>query len=337
LGVDVSKSTLSVCLKAPGKVNAIWTNKSVPNTERGFALIADTAVKKIAKTCQASFKVAIGVESTGVYSEKLSYYFTDKQSERFTVYVLNPMAVRSFAKSAMAKNKNDEADAQAIASYMSVAIPEHIIHPWVAPTAEEVMLNTLSKRREELVVMRVEETNRLEKLRSKVKVSDEVLGSVHRFIDFLDCEIKQIEENIKDNVDSHPGMKSDVELMRSIPGVGDVASVVIESETGGLNNFSRVRQLVAYIGLSPEEHTSGSSVYRHSHISKRGNARVRRVLYMCAMVASRVNPIIKRFYESLVARGKSKKLAIVACMRKLLHIIWGVVKRGERFDPDYAK
>jgi transposase len=337
LGVDVSKKHLSVNLRDPSKDNPLWTNKSIPNTDIGFALIEDTVAKRISKFCKGPFKVAIGMESTGVYGEKLAYYFNGRQSRGFTVYVLNPMAVKSFARSAMAKNKNDAADAQAIASYLSVAIPNRTIMPWVAPTEEEAALNSLSKRREELVAMRAEERNHLEKLMNGANASDEALGSVHRFIDFLDCEIKHIEKEIERHVCKHPGMKIDVDLLRSIPGIGEAASVVIESETCGLSKFSRVRQLTAYVGLSPEEHTSGTSVYRHSHISKRGSARIRRVLYMCAMSAIRSNPIIKIFYERLVARGKCKKLAIVACMRKLLHIIWGVLKKGVCFDPEYAK
>jgi transposase len=337
LGVDVSKKTLSVYLKDPRKDNAIWTNKSISNDAKGFAVIADPAMKKIAKGCTEPFTVAIGMESTGVYGERLAYYFHEHQSENFTVYVLNPMAVRSFAKSAMTKNKNDAVDAQVIASYMSVAISEKIVYPWVAPSEDEAILNALSKRREELVNIRTEEQNRLEKQENKANASGDVVESVQRSIKYLDEEIVQIEKSIRDHVDKNPGMKNDLELMRSIPGIGDVTSVVIESETGGLSNFSNVRQLTAYVGLSPVEYTSGTSVYKRSHISKRGNSRIRRVLYMCAMIAVQANPTIRRFYERLVTKGKSKKLAIVACMRKLLHILWGVIKHGKRFDPAYLK
>ncbi|GHV42692.1 IS110 family transposase [Synergistales bacterium] len=337
LGVDVSKKTLSVYLKDTRKDNAVWTNKSVSNDEKGFAVIADTVIKKISKVCTEPFTVAIGMESTGVYGERLAYYFQEHMSENFTVYVLNPMAVHSFAKSSMTKNKNDAVDAQVIASYMSMAIPGKIVSPWIAPSEDEVILNALSKRREELVGMRTEEQNRLEKQENKANSSDDVVGSVQRSIEYLDDEITRIEKGIRDHVDKNPGMKNDLDLMRSIPGIGDVTSVVIESETGGLSNFSSARQLTAYVGLSPVEHTSGTSVYKRSHISKRGNARIRHVLYMCAMVAVRVNPMIRSFYERLVARGKSKKLAIVACMRKLLHILWSVIKHNRKFDPAYAK
>jgi transposase len=331
------KKLFSVYLKDIRKDNAVWTNKSVSNDEKGFAAIADTVMKKIAKNCTEPFTVAIGMESTGVYGERLAYYFHKHCCKNFTVYVLNPMAVHSFAKSAMTKNKNDAVDAQVIASYMSHAIPDKIVSPWVAPCEEEVILNALSKRREELVGMRTEEQNRLEKQENKANTSEDVVDSVQRSIEYLDDEIVQIEKRIRDHVDKNPDMKNDIELMRSIPGIGEVTSVVIESETGGLSNFTSARQLTAYAGLTPVEHTSGTSVYKRSHISKRGNARIRHVLYMCAMVAVRVNPIIKSFYERLVTKGKSKKLAIVACMRKLLHILWSVIKHDRKFDPAYAK
>lgn len=337
LGVDVAKQTLAVNLKDPCKENALWTNKSVPNNEKGFALIAETVRKKIlAKGNKQPFRIVIGMESTGVYGERLAYYFHDLRDEGFTVYVLNPAAVRNFAKSAMTKNKNDSVDAQVIAFYLSVAVPQHIVAPWIPPTEEEVRLRELSKRREELIQTRTEEVGRLEKHQSRVNAPVVVVESVENLIHHLNEEIDAIEKEISNHIDRHPDLKKDVDLMRSIPGVGDVSSVVIQSETGGLSKFSKVRQLIAYIGLAPEEFSSGSSVYKRSHISRKGNSRIRSVLYMCALSASRSNPVIKEFYERLVARGKCKKVAIVACMRKLVCIIWGVVKNATAFDPEYA-
>jgi transposase len=338
LGVDVSKGTLSVNLRDTSKGTPLWTNKNISNTERGFAQIADTAINKIvAKGYERPFTVFIGMESTGVYGERLAHYFYGKREEGFVVYVLNPMAVRAFAKSTMTKNKNDSVDAQVIASYMSVAVPQGIVSSWVAPSAEEIRLTELSKRREELVGIRAEEKQRLEKHRQKAQPDDEVVGSVEGLIRHLSDEIERIEKKISDHVGKHPKLKSNIELMRSIPGIGEVASVIIQSETGGLDKFASAKQLTSYVGLSPQEHTSGTSVHKKSHIGKRGNPRVRRVMFMCAMVASRRNPVIKTFYERLLARGKGKKVAIAACMRKLLHILWGVVKNGKEFDPEYAK
>jgi transposase len=295
------------------------------------------AVKKAAKASAGPFTVAVGMESTGVYGERAAYYFHGDCRGIFSVYILNPMAVRPFAKSTMAKNKNDAVDAHVIASYLSVALQENIALPWVAPPEEEKTLSAMSKRREELTLMLTEERNRLEKLENQAVPSERMLQSVMRSIDFLVSEIRLIENEIEIHVRKTPGVKSSVELMRSIPGIGDVASVVIESETNGLSKFTGVRQLTAYVGLVPEEHSSGASVLKRSRISKRGNARIRHVLYMCAISAIRFNPVIKNFYERLAARGKKKKVAIVACMRKLLHIIWGVVKKGKAFDFSYGR
>lgn len=336
LGVDVAKQTLAVNLKDSTKANPLWTNKSVPNNEKGFALIAETAVKKIiAKGYKHPFTIVLGMESTGVYGERLAHYFNSLPSG-FVVYVLNPAAVHAFAQSNMAKNKNDSADAQLIASYLAFAVPQQIVSPWVPPTATEVLLQELSKRREELIQTRTVETNRLEKHQFRVNRPDLVVESIESLIQHLDDEVKAIEKEISDHIDRHPGLKKEMDLMRSIPGIGDVASVVIQSETGGLSKFSKVRQLISYIGLAPREFSSGSSVHRHSHISKMGNSRIRSVLYMCAMCAIRSNSVIKEFYERLVTRGKSKKVAIIACMRKLLCIVWGVVKNAKAFDPKHA-
>ena len=110
----------------------------------------------------------------------------------------------------------------------------------------------------------------------------------------------------------------------------------LQGESDGLINFASVKGLVSFVGIAPREHTSGTSVFKRSKISRRGNTRIRHHLYMATLVAARVNPVIKEFYERLLNRGKCKKLALVACMRKMLHIIWGVMKNRKRFDPCYS-
>lgn len=336
LGVDVAKKTLAVSLKDPIKENPLWTNKSVSNDEKGFASIADKTTKIIIdKGYKQPFTIVIGMESTGVYGERLAHYF-DALRDRFVVYVLNPSAVHSFAQSSMVKNKNDSVDAKIIASFLEFAVPKKLVAPWLPPTTDEVRLQELSKRREELIHTRTAETNRLEKHLFRVNSPNVVVESVKNLILHLENEIKAIEKEISDHVDRHPDLKKDIELMQSIPGIGETTPIVIQSETGGLSRFSEVRQLIAYVGLAPREFSSGSSVYRHSHISKRGNSRIRSVLYMCAMSAIKWNPVITAFYRELLARGKCKKVAIVACMRKLLCIVWGVVKNAKAFDPKHA-
>ncbi len=220
LGIDVSKRSLAVNLKDPSKGNALWTNKSLPNNEKGFALIAETAVRKIAaKGYAVPFTIVVGMESTGVYGERLAYYFYERRAEGFCVYVLNPAGVRSFAKSAMTKNKNDAVDAHIIASYLSAAVPQGVVYAWVPPTPEEARLRALSKRREELVNLRTQEKNRLEKLGGQFCPPATVVSSVESVIEHVETEIQQIEKEISNHIDRHPGLKTDVDLMRGIPGL----------------------------------------------------------------------------------------------------------------------
>ena len=315
LGVDVSKKTLSVVL-TDHKDKTLWSNKSIPNDETGFKKLVETVIKNASKKAgKEEYSIAAGMESTGVYGERLAYYLNgNSHNGRIVTYVLNPAAVRAFGNSVMAPNKNDSADAQLIASYLSMAVTKEQISPWKAPSPEGRALRELSSRREELTDLHASECNRLEK---------------------LEC-MQAPPEEIEEHIDDDPCMSEDIELLRSIPGIGDVTSVTLQGESDGLINFASVKGLVSFVGIAPREHTSGTSVFKKSKISRRGNSRIRHRLYMATLVAARVNPVIKEFYERLLNRGKCKKLALVACMRKMLHIIWGVMKNRKRFDPCYS-
>ncbi|GHV45946.1 hypothetical protein FACS1894204_06560 [Synergistales bacterium] len=275
---------------------------------------------------------ALGMEVTGIYSEQLAYFFYGNE-KCFVPYVLNPVAVRSYAKACMEANKNDPTDARVIASYLAVSIAKGHIAAWEAPTEEERFLRALSRRREELVHLLTSEKNRLEKLNNMAKPTDEVVKSVEEHIQYLKTATEGIESDIDSCINTHSDLKKNDELLRSIPGIGVITATAILGEAGDLSQFEGVKQLTSFVGIAPVEYTSGSSVSKHSRISKRGNARIRHYLYMAAMIAVRVNPVMREFYERLLERGKVKKVALIACMRKLLHLIWGVLKNQSMFDP----
>ena len=338
LGVDVSKKTLSVVL-TDHKDKTLWSNKSISNDEIGFKKLVETVIKNVSKKAagKEEYSIAAGMEATGVYGERLAYYLNgNSHNGRIITYVLNPAAVRAFGNSVMAPNKNDSADAQLIASYLSMAITKGQISPWKAPSPEGRALKELSRRRDELIGLLDSEYNRLEKLECMQEPSEAIIENVNEHICYLKDSIRSLEKEIEDHIDDDPRMRDDIELMRSIPGIGEVTSVTLQGESDGLSNFTSVKGLVSFVGIAPSEHTSGTSVHRRSKISRRGNARIRHHLYMATLVATRVNPVIKEFYERLLNRGKCKKLALVACMRKMLHIIWGVIKTRKSFDPCYS-
>jgi len=337
LGVDVSKSSLAVAL-IDQQDKIVWSNKSIPNTPNGFKKLAEQALKHaVKKGGEQDVAIALGLESTGVYGERLVYFFHEyDQESRFVPYVLNPMAVRSYAKACMEANKNDPTDARVIASFLAVAIAKGNATPWAPPSEEERILRALSRRREELVHLLTSEKNRREKLNHMANPADEVVKSVGELIQYLETAIEAIESDINDHIDVHPDLKQNDELLRSIPGAGEVTSAAILGEAGDLSRFEGVKQFTSFVGIAPVEYSSGSSVSRHTRISKRGNTQIRHYLYMAAMIAVRVNPVIREFYKRLLERSKGKKVALVACMRKLLHLIWGVLKNQCKFDPQYA-
>jgi transposase len=143
--------------------------------------------------------------------------------------------------------------------------------------------------------------------------------------------VKQIHHHI----DRHPDLKAQQELLKSIPGIGDTTSFYLLGELGDLTRFSDVRQLVALVGLNPQQRQSGRSLRYTAGIARMGRASLRAALYMPAIVASKHNPILRVFAQRMAAQGLTPKQVIVAVMRKLLHLAYGVLKHRQPFDPHY--
>jgi transposase len=337
LGIDVSKSSLAVAL-TDRQEKILWSNKSVPNNQVGFKKLVEQILKHAAKKSEGQdFVIAAGMEATGVYGEQLAHFLHDNNHEgRIVPYVLNPAAVRSYSDACMEINKNDPRDARGIASFLSLAIARGQVSPWRAPSEEEHTLRALSRRREELVHLLTSEKNRLEKLNNMASPSEEVVKSVEEHIQYLKAAIANIAEDIDDHIDTHPMLRRNAEFLRSIPGIGEVSTSTVLGEAGDISKFEGVKQFTSFVGITPMEYTSGSSINKRSMISRRGNTRIRHCLYMATMIAVRINPVLREFYRRLLERGKVKKVALIASMRKLLHLIWGVLKNQRMFEPHHS-
>ena len=166
--------------------------------------------------------------------------------------------------------------------------------------------------------------------------SEQSLAYQARLNAFMDEQIEELSQQVRDNIDHDPDLKQRKDLLTSIPGIADVTAARLLAEIPPLERFDGAPQLAAYAGLTPREHQSGATVFRRGHLTKTGNAHLRHALYMPALVAMRWNPIIQAFVTRLQQRGKSKMTIVGAVMRKLLHIVYGVLKSGEPFDPNYA-
>lgn len=336
LGIDVSKASLSVVLMSSDN-KVLWSSKKIANQPSGFKQMVEHASKIASKHADGDdYSIAAGMESTGVYGEQLSYYLADNNmSGRISLYVLNPFAVKSYRKATMHLNKNDAADARLIASYLISMITTGQITPWQAPSLAERLLRELTRRRAELVTLREAEYNRLEKFRAGGSHPHPVIESVQELIAHLEQQIREIDEAIEKHIDD-AGLRDTAELLRSIDGIGKVSSASFIGEAGDISRYRSVKQLVSRLGIAPCENQSGTSVHKKPVMSRMGSAVLRHAMYMAALVATRKNKVISAFYNRLLARGKCKKLAVIASMRKLLHIIWGVLTHGVKFDPEYA-
>jgi transposase len=191
-------------------------------------------------------------------------------------------------------------------------------------TESERELRELSRRRATLVQQGQQESNRLENVRSKLARS-----SIQRTLKMLVKERAKIEVAINTIIQQNGEFRKRASDYQSVQGVGPVVSATVLAEVPDLPNFDSGRQAAAYLGVVPRTRQSGSSLDRPGGITKRGNSRVRAVLYMAAIVGMKTDPVLREFAERLRKSGKKPKVIIVAIMRKLVHILYGIAKSGE--------
>lgn len=311
LGIDVAKAKLDCALRLPdGKLRS----KVVENNFKGFNALTEWLEKHEATT------VHVCMEATGVYWESVAEYLA---TQGMVVSVVNPAQIKAFGASRMVRTKTDKVDAKLIAGFCFERSPE----PWRAPTPSEQALRAMVLRLEALQAMRTQESNRLEVARDAVK------AGIAAHIEWLDEQIKTLAKTIRDHIDGDKTMKDKQVILESIPGVGERTIAILLAFYSNLDRFGNARQAVAFAGLDPRQHESGSSVKGKPRLSKIGHAFLRKALYMPAMVTLYRTAWGKLFRDRLAAAGKPPKLIIGAMMRKLIHVAYGVLKSGKSFDP----
>jgi transposase len=179
--------------------------------------------------------------------------------------------------------------------------------------------------------MRSQEKNRLG------TAHESVIPLIKEHIVYLDQEIKKIRKEIAGLIEQDPNLKQREELLDSIPGLGKATIPHLLTELDDLDKFNHVREMVAFIGLAPKGTLSGSSIKGKPRLSKIGHARLRKALYMPALVSIQCNPVMIDFYNRLKDKGKNGKVIVCAIMRKLVHVIFGVLKSGKMYDPNYQQ
>lgn len=310
LGIDIGKQNFNVALLVNGKIKF----KAVKNSKEGFQALSDWLKKHNAGRVHAC------MEATGSYGDDIALYLFDAGH---TVSVVNPARIKGFAQSELIRTKNDTVDAGVIARFCFAMQPE----PWTPLPPATRELQAVVRRIDALISMHTQESNRLDVSHKLVK------PSIKKHIAYLDSEIMKLKAQVRSGIDNDPDLRNKKELLTSIPGIGDATVAVILAELD-FARFDSVKQVVAFIGLAPKEKLSGSSVKGKPRICKIGSARLRKSFYMPALVATKHNPIISSFYHRLRESGKNGKVAVCAAMRKLVHIIYGVLKTGKPFNAN---
>jgi len=304
VGIDVSKNCLDVASRPTGEV---W---QVTNDAGGISALAQRL-----EELNPSLVV---LEATG----GLEWAITAELAVAgLPVAVVNPRHVRDFARAAGTLAKTDALDAQVLARFGQAMEPK----PRPIPDAETKDLQALVGRRRQLVEMITAEKNRRRTVIARIR------PQVEEHIRWLEESLKDLDQDLTAFIRSSPMWRTKERIIKSAPGVGPVLSATLLANLPELGTISR-GQAAALVGVAPFNRDSGT--LRGKRTVWGGRRQVRAALYMAALVASRYNPVIKEFYQRLCSMGKPKKVALTACMRKLLIILNSMVKHGREWHPN---
>lgn len=305
VGVDVSSEHLDAAFGAQGRV------RRYANSGAGIR-------KLIARLQDLPVEVVL-MEATGGWEQRLAKAL---DGANLAVAVVNPRQVRDYARAMGILAKTDAVDARVIAEF---AAGRHY-RLWTAPDPTVKELGELAARRLQLVGQRVAERNR-----RRLVGNRHVRADVNRAVAGLGRRIKRLDQRIAELIASASELKTRADLIASVPGAGPQLSAVLLSHLPELGSVGN-RQVCALVGVAPLNRDSGK--FSGKRFVWGGRARVRAALYMAALTASRHNPRIKAFYDRLVEAGKPKKVALTACMRKLLTILNSMLRHGEFWCGD---
>lgn len=314
LGIDISKKTFDVALLLPSGKRK---NTKFPNTQAGFGQLRrwlDSHLVQSLHTC---------LEATNNYGHALAEYLHDAG---YDVSLVNPARVKAFAQSELLRTKTDKQDASLIARFCQSMSPSL----WVPEPRKVRELKALVRRLDALVEMKQQEVNRLD------VAEDVVRQDIEGHIELLTERIKQLRQAIRRHIDDDPDLREQKDLLLTIPGIGEKTVATLLSYFATIDRFSSAKQLASFCGVAPRATQSGSSINKRGKMSKVGPAQLRKALFLPAMVALRYNPLMLPMRDRLAAAGKPKMVIIGAAMRKLIHLIFGVLSSKTPFDATQA-
>jgi transposase len=314
-GIDVSARSLAVALIEP---EHCVSQREFANSASGHKALVGWLGKHNAL-------VRVTLEATGIYSLDLALALD--AAAQIEVAVLNPKLANRFAQT-LCRSKTDKADAVVLAEY-SQRMP---FTAWQRPGVNQLRLRTLGRHIASLVVEQANLKNRLHNAESTATVPRAVLLDLRQAQAGLLRRLAKMRREAIKQVQAEAQLRQRFALLVSIPGIAEISALQILSELVLLAPGMTVRQWVAFSGLDPVHHVSGTSIHKPSHISRAGNRHLRHALYMPTLSAARYDPHMRAFYLALRERHKTGLQALMAVERKLLHAIYGIFKSGHPYD-----
>lgn len=307
VGIDISKRFFDVCIGGDGEVRRFEYNAA--------------GVQRCVKDLSKREPKLIVMEATGGYELTLA---SELQAASLAVAIVNPRQIRDFAKAVGRLAKTDKIDAAVIRQFAAS------LKPRARARIDEnsLRIRALVARRRQLVAMRTAEGNRLEHVQDK-----SVAQSIKAVVRTIEREIEKVERHISEQIEHDPQLKARLQLIQSVPGIGEVTASMLISELPELGCLNR-RQIAALVGVAPINRDSGT--FRGKRMTGGGRREVRSRLYMPTLVAIQHNAAIRRFYLRMLGEGKAKMTGVVAAMRKLITTLNTMVANNEAWRQNFA-
>lgn len=328
LGVDVAKDELVVSL---GRMYddlsiEIYSTNVFPNAISGFKGL----IKWVNQQTESTSKVQYVMEATGVYHQKFAYFLDEQECN---VSIVIPNKISNYMRTLEIKTITDYTCARAIAQF---GLERKLDH-WKKPNPVYKKLQQLTRERDQIVSERVAVKNQLHAEKSEAEPHPNSLKRLNARIVFLNKQEAEIKNDIKLCVSKAESIKKDIEIICTIPGVGELTAVTILAETNGFELIRNKKQLVSYAGLDIKEKQSGTSVRGIPKISKKGNRTLRKSLHLPAITSIKYNQNHKDLFARIVSKNGIKMKGVVAVQRKILELIYTLHKNKTCFEHNYEK
>ena len=315
IGIDISKSSFDVAIEKDNR----YHHYKFGNDKAGF--------KELLKAINVTDPWCV-MEASGPYYLKLAWYLRE---QAIAVSVINPLVIRRFCQMRLIRAKTDKKDAAMIAEYGKTERPQ----AWKEEEAYVMELKQMQAYVDILEKSRTGLINQLEAFDQSPVPSVTVRKGLVKMIGQAKKQMEETEKQMDAIVTKYHGEM--MAQVKSVPGIGKKTGLILVVVSGGFTKFENAKQLSSYLGLSPRIYLSGTSVKGKARICKMGMSRVRAMLYVCSWSAIKCNKACKELYERLVAKGKSKRLALIAVANKLLKQVFAVATKGILYDENYLQ